>query len=75
MRESVTTHGMQTFDQALMSLYQSGTITLDDALRASTKPHELTLRLKGIQATSDNTWTGFEGDEEAADSELTTDRI
>jgi len=76
MREGVTTHGMQTFDQALMHLYQDGTITLDDALRASTKPHELTLRLKGIQATSDNSWTGFEGDEEAKeDSGLTADKI
>ena len=27
--------GMQTFDQALMKLYQDGTISLDDALRAS----------------------------------------
>jgi Tfp pilus assembly ATPase PilU len=60
MRESVTTHGMQTFDQALMKLYQENKITLDDALRASSKPHELTLRLKGIQATSDQTWKQFE---------------
>ena len=60
MREGVTTHQMQTFDQALMKLYQDGIITLDDALRASSKPHELTLRLKGIQATSDQSWTGFE---------------
>jgi len=63
MREGVTTHQMQTFDQALMKLYQDGTISLDDALRASTKPHELTLRLKGIQATSDQTWAGFDKEE------------
>ena len=60
MREGVTTHQMQTFDQALMKLYQDGVVTLDDALRASSKPHELTLRLKGIQATSDQSWKGFE---------------
>ena len=60
MREGVTTHQMQTFDQALMKLYQDGIITLDDALRASSKPHELTLRLKGIQATSDQSWKSFE---------------
>jgi twitching motility protein PilT len=60
MREGVTTHQMQTFDQALMKLYQDGIVTLDDALRASSKPHELTLRLKGIQATSDQSWKGFE---------------
>jgi twitching motility protein PilT len=60
MREGVSTHAMQTFDQALMKLYQDGTISLDDALRASSKPHELTLRLKGIQATSDQSWKQFE---------------
>jgi twitching motility protein PilT len=64
MRESVTSHSMQTFDQALMKLYQDGVISLDDALRASSKPHELTLRLKGIQATSDQSWKGFENEAE-----------
>jgi len=73
MRESVTTHSMQTFDQALMKLYQDGVISLDDALRASSKPHELTLRLKGIQATSDQTWKGFEA--EGAAEPVNTDRI
>jgi len=65
MRESVTTHQMQTFDQALMKLYQEDVITLDDALRASSKPHELTLRLKGIQATSDQSWKQFENNQDA----------
>jgi len=72
MRESVNSHSMQTFDQALMKLYQDGTITLDDALRASSKPHELTLRLKGIQATSDQSWKGFEDESEEP---VTTDKI
>jgi len=69
MRESVTTHSMQTFDQALMKLYQDGVIKLDDALRASSKPHELTLRLKGIQGTSDQTWKGFESPDASAEPE------
>ncbi len=72
MRESVTSHSMQTFDQALMKLYQDGVVTLDDALRASSKPHELTLRLKGIQATSDQSWKQFENT--AADP-VTSDKI
>ena len=72
MRESVTSHSMQTFDQALMKLYQEGTIALDDALRASSKPHELTLRLKGIQATSDQSWKQFET---GSDEPVTTDKI
>ena len=62
MREGVVQHKMQTFDQALMKLYQDGEITLEDALRASSKPHELTLRLKGIQATADQSWKQFEND-------------
>jgi twitching motility protein PilT len=72
MRESVTSHSMQTFDQSLMKLYQDGTVSLDDALRASSKPHELTLRLKGIQATSDQTWKQFETESEEP---VTTDKI
>jgi len=60
MREGVVQHKMQTFDQALMKLLQDGSITLDDALRASSNPHELTLRLKGIEGTSDKSWDGFE---------------
>jgi twitching motility protein PilT len=62
MREGVTQHRMQTFDQALMKLYQEKTITLEEALRASTNPHELTLRLKGIQATADKSWDSFENE-------------
>jgi twitching motility protein PilT len=60
IREGVVQHKMQAFDQALMQLYQDGIVSLDEALRASTNPHELTLRLKGIEATSDKTWDGFE---------------
>lgn len=60
MRDGVTQHKMQTFDQALMKLYQTGEVSLDDAMRASSNPHELELRLKGIQATSDTSWKEFE---------------
>jgi len=38
-------------------------ITIDDALKSSSNPHEFSLRLKGIQATSDKTWDTFEGAE------------
>ncbi len=47
-----TQYGMQTFDQSLFYLYQSGLITLDEALRGSTNPDEFRLRLAGIQNTS-----------------------
>ena len=45
-------YGMQTFDQSLFYLYQSGLITLEEALRGSTNPDEFRLRLAGIQSTS-----------------------
>ena len=45
-------YGMQTFDQSLFYLYQSGLITLEEALRGSTNPDEFRLRLAGIQSTT-----------------------
>ena len=45
-------YGMQTFDQSLFYLYQSGLISLDEAIRGSTNPDEFRLRLAGIQNTS-----------------------
>jgi twitching motility protein PilT len=45
-------YGMQTFDQSLFYLYQSGLIKLDEALRGSTNPDEFRLRLAGIHSTA-----------------------
>ncbi|CAN5791728.1 type IV pilus twitching motility protein PilT [soil metagenome] len=45
-------YGMQVFDQSLFYLYQSGLITLEEALRGSTNPDEFRLRLAGIQNTA-----------------------
>lgn len=45
-------YGMQTFDQSLFYLYQSGLIVLDEALRGSTNPDEFRLRLAGISNTT-----------------------
>ena len=45
-------YGMQTFDQSLFYLYQSGLVSLEEALRGSTNPDEFRLRLAGIQNTS-----------------------
>jgi twitching motility protein PilT len=66
IREGVVQHKMQAFDQSLMHLYHNRVVTLEDALRASSNPHELMLRLKGIEATSDQTWEGFEDKEQGA---------
>ncbi|MBK8149044.1 MAG: type IV pilus twitching motility protein PilT [Acidobacteria bacterium] len=45
-------YGMQTFDQSLFYLYQSGLVSLEEALHGSTNPDEFRLRLAGIQNTS-----------------------
>lgn len=45
-------YGMQTFDQSLFHLYQSGLISLEEALRAATNPDEFRLRLSGVNNTS-----------------------
>ena len=46
-------YGMQTFDQSLFHLLQSGLITLEEALRGASNPDEFRLRLDGIRSTSD----------------------
>ena len=61
IREGVSSHGMQSFDQSLMKLFSENKISMEEALKNSSNPHEFSLRLKGIQATSDNTWDTFEG--------------
>ncbi|MDD4856549.1 MAG: PilT/PilU family type 4a pilus ATPase [Candidatus Krumholzibacteria bacterium] len=61
IREGVSSHDMQSFDQSLMKLLSDGKISMEEALKNSSNPHEFSLRLKGIQATSDKTWETFEG--------------
>jgi twitching motility protein PilT len=58
--EGFVSYRMQTFDQSLMALFKGGQISLEDALRSSTNPHEFNLRIKGIQGASDKTWERFE---------------
>src|SRR5262249_20456557 len=41
-------YGMQTFDSHLVSLIRDGVITLDDAMSASTNPHDLTVELRRL---------------------------
>ncbi len=63
IREGVSSYGMQSFDQSLMKLLAEDQISMEEALKNSSNPHEFSLRLKGIQATSDKTWDNFEGAE------------
>ncbi len=46
-------YGMQTFDQSLYHLYESGLITFDEALRRASNPDEFKLKVQGVQFTSD----------------------
>jgi len=55
-----TTYGMQTFDQSLMGLLQTGLITRDEALRNASNPSDFELKLRGISSTSDTRWDDFE---------------
>jgi twitching motility protein PilT len=36
-------YGMQTFDQALLGHYQAGRVTMEDAMRVATSPHDFKL--------------------------------
>ncbi len=41
-------YGMQTFDQHLVSFIRDGVVTLEDAMAASTNPHDLTVELRRL---------------------------
>jgi twitching motility protein PilT len=47
-------YGMQTFDQALLGHYQAGRVSMEDALRIATSPHDFKLLVaaEGRTATS-----------------------
>ncbi len=46
-------YGMQTFDQSLFHLYQSGLIALDEALRNASNADEFLMRASGIQSSTE----------------------
>ncbi|MDP2166719.1 MAG: type IV pilus twitching motility protein PilT [Thermodesulfovibrionales bacterium] len=48
-------YGMQTFDQSLFDLLNSGMITYEEALRWATNPDDFKLKVRGIRSTSDLT--------------------
>jgi twitching motility protein PilT len=45
-------YGMQTFDQALLRHYQAGRVSMEDALRVATSPHDFKLLVAGDGRTS-----------------------
>ena len=50
MTEGQSQYGMQTFDQALLKLYQEKKITRESAIEEATSPAELELAMRGITA-------------------------
>jgi twitching motility protein PilT len=46
-------YGMQTFDQSLFHLYQSGLISLEEALRNASNADEFRMRASGIQSSTE----------------------
>src|SRR6476619_471917 len=46
-------YGMQTFDQSIFSLYQSGLVSYEEALRWASNVDEFKLKVQGIGTTSD----------------------
>ncbi len=57
------TYGMQSFDQSLMRWYQDGVITYEEAVFHATHPSEFALRVSGVSAASDRTFTDMPGGE------------
>jgi twitching motility protein PilT len=46
-------YGMQTFNQALVKLYNEGKVRVQDALNAASNPEELMLAIRGVESGGD----------------------
>jgi len=46
-------YGMQTFDQAIFSLFSQGVVTLDEALRWASNVDDFQLKVQGISSTAE----------------------
>jgi twitching motility protein PilT len=64
-------YGMQTFDQALLRHYQAGRVTMEDALRVASSPHDFKLLVaaEGRTATTMDDLDDAKGSEGSADGE------
>jgi twitching motility protein PilT len=71
LREVITEgeyYGMQTFDQALLKHYQAGNVSMEDALRVATSPHDFKLLVAGDGRTSTSMADVGEAAERAANA-------
>jgi twitching motility protein PilT len=62
IKEGSVQYGMQSFDQSLMHWYTNGVITYESAMFFATNPSEFALRTQGVEASSDQSWEGFQQD-------------
>ena len=53
-------YGMQTFHQALVNLINTGQISLETALAASSNPEEVMMAIRGVQSGTDTTNTFYQ---------------
>jgi twitching motility protein PilT len=53
-------YGMQTFHQSLVALINSGEISLETALAASSNPEEIMMAVRGVQTGSENSSSTFQ---------------
>jgi twitching motility protein PilT len=58
-------YGMQTFDQALLHLYEEGKISMDEALKAATHPHDFKLLVASAGQRSTSVDQIYSGEEAA----------
>ena len=58
-------YAMQTFDQSIFDLHQRELITYEEAIQSCTNPDDFTLKVKGIQSTSDVAWEESEAKKDA----------
>src|SRR3954463_14251142 len=61
-------YGMQTFDQALLSHVQAGLVSMEDALKAATHPHDFKLLVSSDGQRSTSVDQVFAADEEPAEA-------
>jgi len=64
IKEGTVQYGMQTFDQSIMNWYTKKMISYEQALFFASNPSEFTLRVQGIEGSSDTSWDGFQRDGE-----------
>ena len=62
IKEGAVQYGMQSFDQSLMTWYTQRVITYESAMFFATNPSEFALRTQGVEASSDQSWEGFQQD-------------